>query len=414
MSEIALVSARKSRLEFLSEKGDKKAKLALELANKPEKFLSAAQIGITLVAILTGVYSGEKFAPYLQPYLEKISFIGDYAPTVAKTIIVVLVTFLSIVFGELIPKRIGLLKAEKIAKVVAGPMVLFSRFTHPFGWLLNQSSNLFFRIFNIKRSKTDAITEEEIKTMITEGTEAGNIEEAEQEIIERVFHLSDRNITSLMTHRSDIDWFNLDDSEDKIKEKILADPHSVYPICDGSIDYIKGIVSIKDLYVTPDHRLFKDIMQPVLFIPENNTPYQVLEKFKQSQQHSCFIVDEYGTVLGMITLKDILEALVGDIPQSGEEDYELIKREDGTYLVDGQLPFYDFLAQFEKTEWMLEGEQEFDTLAGFILHELEKIPKPGELLEWKGFKLEVLDMDGHRIDKILVTLSQSLKDEIEE
>ncbi|HQV07362.1 MAG TPA: transporter associated domain-containing protein, partial [Chitinophagaceae bacterium] len=159
---------------------------------------------------------------------------------------------------------------------------------------------------------------------------------------------------------------------------------------------------------------FKDIMQPVLFIPENNTPYQVLEKFKQSQQHSCFIVDEYGTVLGMITLKDILEALVGDIPQSGEEDYELIKREDGTYLVDGQLPFYDFLAQFEKTEWMLEGEQEFDTLAGFILHELEKIPKPGELLEWKGFKLEVLDMDGHRIDKILVTLSQSLKDEIEE
>lgn len=414
MAEIALVSARKSRLEHLAEKGDKKAKLALELSNKPEKFLSAAQIGITLIAILTGVYSGDKFAPYLQPYLEKISFIGEYADTVATTIIVILVTFLSIVFGELIPKRIGLLRAERIAKTIAGPMNLFSAFTHPFGWLLNNTSNLFFRIFNIKRLKDDAVTEEEIKTMIIEGAEAGTIDEAEQEIIERVFHLSDRNITSLMTHRSDIVWFNLDDNEEKIKEKILAEPHSVYPICNGSIDEIKGYVSIKDLYITPDHRLFKDIMQPALFIPENNTPYQVLEKFKQSHKHSCFIVDEYGSVLGMITLNDILEAIVGDIPQPDVEDYEIIKRDDGTYLVDGQIPFYDFLTRFEKTEWMHEGEHDFDTIAGFILHELEKIPKPGDKLDWKGFKLEVMDMDGHRIDKILVTLSQELKNEIEE
>lgn len=414
MAEIALVSARKSRLEHLAEKGDKKAKLALELSNKPEKFLSAAQIGITLIAILTGVYSGDKFAPYLQPYLEKINFIGEYADTVATTIIVVLVTFLSIVFGELIPKRIGLLRAERIAKMIAGPMNFFSAFTHPFGWLLNNTSNLFFRIFNIKRLKDDAVTEEEIKTMIIEGAEAGTIDEAEQEIIERVFHLSDRNITSLMTHRSDIVWFSLDDNEEKIKEKILAEPHSVYPICNGSIDEIKGYVSIKDLYITPDHRLFKDIMQPALFIPENNTPYQVLEKFKQSHKHSCFIVDEYGSVLGMITLNDILEAIVGDIPQPDVEDYEIIKRDDGTYLVDGQIPFYDFLTRFEKTEWMNEGEHDFDTIAGFILHELEKIPKPGDKLEWKGFKIEVMDMDGHRIDKILVTLSQELKNEIEE
>ena len=280
--------------------------------------------------------------------------------------------------------------------------------------MLNKISKLFFRIFNIKRSKDDAITEEEIKTLITEGTEAGTIDEAEQEIIERVFHLSDRNITSLMTHRSDIVWFNLDDNEEKIKEKILAEPHSVYPICEGNIDEIKGFVSIKDLYITPDHRLFKDIMQPALFIPENNTPYQVLEKFKESHNHSCFIVDEYGSVLGLVTLNDILEAIVGDIPQPDVEDYEIIKRDDGTYLVDGQIPFYDFLTRFEKTEWMHEGEHDFDTIAGFILHELEKIPKPGDKLEWKGFKLEVLDMDGHRIDKILVDLSQELKDEIEE
>lgn len=414
MAEIALVSARKARLEHLAEKGDKKARLALELSHRPEKFLSAAQIGITLIAILTGVYSGDKFAPFLLPYLEKISFIGDYANTAATTIIVILVTYLSIVFGELIPKRIGLLRAEKIAKAVAAPMNLFAKFTHPFGWLLNKTSNLFFLIFNIKRLKDDAITEEEIKTLITEGTEAGTIDEAEQEIIERVFHLSDRNITSLMTHRSDIVWFSLDDNEEKIKEKILAEPHSVYPICEGSIDEIKGFVSIKDLYITPDHRLFKDIMQPALFIPENNTPYQVLEKFKQSHKHSCFIVDEYGSVLGLITLNDILEALVGDIPQPDVTDYEIIKREDGSYLVDGQIPFYDFLTRFEKTEWMHEGEHDFDTIAGFILHELEKIPKPGEKLDWKGFKIEVMDMDGHRIDKILVTLSQELKDEIED
>jgi putative hemolysin len=414
MAEIALVSARKARLEHLADKGDKNARLALELSNKPEKFLSAAQIGITLIAILTGVFSGERFAPYLQPYIEKIELFREYADTIATTIIVVIVTFLSIVFGELIPKRIGLLRAEKIAKAVARPMNLFARFTHPFGWLLNMSSNLFFRVFNIKRMKDDAITEEEIKTLITEGTEAGTIDEAEQEIIERVFHLSDRNITSLMTHRSDIVWFNLDDNEEKIKEKILAEPHSVYPICDGSIDYIKGYVSIKDLYITPDHRLFKDIMQPALFIPENNTPYQVLEKFKKSHKHSCFIVDEYGSVLGLITLNDILEAIVGDIPQPDVEDYEIIKRDDGTYLVDGQIPFYDFLTRFEKTEWMHEGEHDFDTIAGFILHELEKIPKPGDKLDWKGFKIEVMDMDGHRIDKILVTLSPELKNEIEE
>ena len=414
MAEIALVSARKSRLEHLAEKGDKKARLALELSNKPEKFLSAAQIGITLIAILTGVYSGDKFAPYLQPYLEKISFIGEYADTVATTIIVILVTFLSIVFGELIPKRIGLLRAERIAKTIAGPMNLFSAFTHPFGWLLNNTSNLFFRVFNIKRLKDDAITEEEIKTMIIEGAEAGTIDEAEQEIIERVFHLSDRNITSLMTHRSDIVWFNLDDNEEKIKEKILAEPHSVYPICDGNIDEIKGFVSIKDLYITPDHRLFKDIMQPALFIPENNTPYQVLEKLKESQNHSCLIVDEYGSVQVIVTLNDILEAIVGDIPQPDVEDYEIIKRDDGTYLVDGQIPFYDFLTRFEKTEWMHEGEHDFDTIAGFILHELQKIPKPGDKLDWKGFRLEVMDMDGHRIDKILVSLSQELKNEIEE
>lgn len=414
MAEIALVSARKARLEAQAERGDKNARTAVELANNPEKFLSAAQIGITLISIVTGVYSGERFGEQLEPHVAQIALLAPYADTIATTIIVIIVTFLSIVFGELIPKRIGLLRAEKIAKLVAAPMNVFARFTHPIVWTLNKVTNIFFRIFNVKRMKDDAVTEEEIKTMITEGTEAGTIAEAEQEIIERVFHLGDRNITSLMTHRSDIIWFSLDDTEEKIKEKIFQEPHSAYPICDSTIDDIKGVVSIKDLYISPDDKAFKDVMQPALFVPENNSPYQVLEKFKQSQIHSAFIVDEYGSILGLITLNDILEAIVGDIPQQDVADYEIKEREDGSYLVDAQIPFYDFLTRFEKTEWMNEGEHDFDTLAGFILHELERIPNTGEQFDWKGFKFEIIDMDGHRIDKVMVKISPELREEMEE
>ncbi|MEI6946121.1 hemolysin family protein [Paraflavisolibacter sp. H34] len=414
MSEIALVSARKTRLESLSEKGDKRAGAALKLSNNPEIFLSAAQIGITLIAIITGVYSGEKFSIYLEPVFDQIEPLRPYAKTISTTLIVIVVTFLSIVFGELIPKRIGLLNAESIAKSVAGPMSGFARFTHPIVWLLNKTSNLFFRIFNIKQTKDDSVTEEEIKAIISEGTEAGTIEEEEKELIERIFHLGDRNITSLMTHRSDMIWFDINDNEELIREKIIEDPHSVYPICDGDIDDIKGVVSIKDLYVSDDLTLFKDLMKPALFVPDNNTAYQVMEKFKESKIHSCFIVDEYGSVRGMITLNDILEAIVGDIPQSNIEDYEITKREDDTYLVDAQIPFYDFLTRFHRTEWLGEEEYQFDTLAGCILHELERIPQPGDKMSWRGFTFEIMDMDGHRIDKILVKPDQEIIDEMKE
>lgn len=414
ISEIALVSARKSRLETLAEKGDVNAKKALELSNDPELFLSASQIGITLIAILTGVYSAERFSPYIKPLFEEISFLKPYANGISTTIVVVLVTFLTVIFGELIPKQIGLLRAEQVAKYVAGPMRSFAKITYPIVWLLNKASNLFFSIFKIQRSKTDVVTEEEIKSMITEGTEAGTIQEAEQEIIERVFQLGDRNITSMMTHRSDIIWFGTDDNEEKIKEKIFQEPHSVYPICDDDIDNIKGVVSIKDLYLNPDTVPFKNLMQPALFVPENNTAYQVLEKIKETKNHSCFIVDEYGSILGLITLTDLLEAIVGDIPQHDIVDYEIKEREDGSFLVDAQIHFYDFLDHFQKTAWMNEGDQKFDTLAGFILHELERIPKTGEKIQWKGFSFEIVDMDGHRIDKVLVTVSEEIREEMEE
>ena len=414
MSEIALVSARKSKLENMATNGDQRAKTALKLSENPEIFLSAAQIGITLISILTGVYSGERFSRYLQPAIERLGVRESYASNIALILVVIIVTFLSIIFGELIPKRIGLLRAESISKLVASPMNAFAAFTHPIVWTLNKISNLFFRVFNIKRSKDDAVTEDEIKTLIGEGTEAGTIAEAEQEIIERVFHLGDRNITSLMTYRSDIIWFDLNDNEEKIKKKIVMEPHSVYPICDEHIDNIKGMVSIKDLYVTDDLTLFKDIMKPALFLPEGNTPYQVLERFRQSKIHGCFIVDEYGSILGMITLNDILEAIIGDIPQPHIIDYEIEEREDGTFLVDAQIPFYDFLTRFEKTEWMNEGEQEFDTLAGFILHQMKRIPKTGDKMNWKGFSFEIIDMDAHRIDKVLVKISEAIREKMED
>ncbi len=414
IAEITLVSARKSRLELQAKKGNKRAQAALYLSENPEIFLSSVQIGITLISIFTGVYSGEKFGKDLMPLIARIEAFAPYAETISTTLIVVTVTILSIILGELIPKRIGLMSAEKIALVVAIPMRWFSKTVHPLVWLLNTITNLFFKIFRLKTVPDNQVTEEEIKAIISEGTEQGTIDEAEQEIIERVFHLGDRNITSLMTHRNDILWFELNDNEAKIKEKIFKEPHSVYPICDGDIDNIKGIVSIKDLYVANDFTLFKDLMTPAIFVPENNTAYQVLEKFKASKIHCCFIVDEYGSVQGMITLNDILEAIVGDIPEQHIEDYDIVEREDGSFLVDAQIPFYDFLARFEKTEWMHEGEHEFDTLAGFILHTLERIPMVGEKLSWKGFSMEIVDMDGHRIDKVLISLSEQIRQEMEE
>jgi putative hemolysin len=410
IAEISLVSARKSRLEAWANKGNKNAKIALQLAENPEIFLSAAQIGITLIAILTGVYSGEKFGNYLQPVFEKVDILKPYAESLATGVIVVIVTFLSIVLGELIPKRLGLMNAERVATIVAGPMKAFAWLTHPFVWLLNIIPKVIFTVFNIKAATDNQVTEEEIKAIISEGTEQGTIEEAEQEIIERIFHLGDRNITSLMTHRNDIIWFDLNDNENSIKEKIISEPHSIYPICEGDLDAIKGIVSIKDLYVADDFMLFKDLMKPALFVPENNSAYQLLEKFKEKKIHSAFIVDEYGSVQGMITLNDILEAIVGDIPEPHIEEYEIVQREDGTYLVDAQIQFYNFLARFEKTEWMNEGEQEFDTMAGFILHELERIPHAGDHFEWKGFRFEIIDMDGHRIDKVLVKIPEDVND----
>lgn len=414
MSEIALVSARKGRLESMGNKGDIKAKAALYLTANPDKFLSTAQIFITLISILTGVYSGEKFSAQFEPYVERITFLKPYADTLSTVIIVVMVTFLSIILGELVPKRIGLIRAEKIARLVAGPMNFLSALAYPIVWLLNNITTLIFKLFNIKASTDNAVTEEEIKAMITEGSEHGTIEEEEKEIIERVFHLGDRNITSLMTHRTEIVWFDMEDTVQTITDQHDQINYSTYPVCAKTVDDIKGLIYIKDLLKAPAGTILKDLAKPALFVPENNSAYQVLEKIKQTKIHSCFIVNEYGTLEGMLTLNDILEAIVGDVPQTGQDEYEIIERSDGTYLVDAQITFYDFLSRFDKTEWMNEGDNEFDTIAGFVLHELERIPKTGETFEWRGFEFEIIDMDGQRIDKLLVKISEEIKENMEE
>ena len=407
MAEIALVSARKARLEGQAVKGDIDAKRALELANRPETFLSTVQIGITLIGVLTGIYSGDSFKQPMQEWLQKFEIFRPYAGTIATTLIVIIITYFSLVLGELVPKRIGLSNPEAIAKSAAGPMRIVAWLTFPFTWLLTHSANLIIRLMNIKASDAQ-VTEEEIKAIISEGTEQGAIEEAEQDIIERVFHLSDRNITSLMTHRSDIIWIEASKTVAEVKMMLQEVVHSVYPVCEKNIDKIKGIVTIKDLFSADSSVMVTSIMNEAMYVPENNTAYQVLEKFRQTKIHQCFIVDEYGSVQGLMTLNDILEAIVGDIPQEEDEDHEIVQRADGSFLIDAQIPFYDFLSRFNKTEWMMEGDQDFDTLAGFIIHQLEKIPVTGDTMEWKVFKFEIVDMDNHRIDKVLVSTNELL------
>ncbi len=405
MCEIALVSARKSRMEQLADKGLKNANIVLKLIEKPEVFLSTVQVGITLVAILTGLYSGERFGTDLEKLFAQADFLKPYAATISKSVIVIIVTYFSILFGELVPKKLAIIHSEKISLACAPPMLFLSRASFPIIWSLNHFAALIFKIFNIKNTSQSSVTEEEIKALVSESAESGQIDEKEQEIIERVFHLGDRSITSLMTHRSDIVWLDINGTMGDLLVKMQPNPHSVYPLCDNNIDEIKGIIQLKDVILADKTTPLNQFLRPAVFVPENNSPYQMMEKFRQTKVHSAFIVDEYGTLQGMITLNDILEAIVGDIPEVGDDDYEITERKDGSFLVDAQLPFYDFLAKFDKEDWM-DDDQEFDTLGGFIIHHLERIPVTGDTFEWRLFSFEIMDMDGARIDKILVTLSQ--------
>ncbi len=406
MSEIALVSSRKSRLEAFARNGDKKAKAALDLANSPNRFLSTVQIGITLIGILTGVYSGDKITSDLEATLATIPFIVPYQHSLAVGLVVLLITFLSLVLGELVPKRIGLSNPEGIAKFVAKPMNILSKITAPFIWLLSFVSDLLIKLLNIKQNES-AVTEEEIKSLIQEGTSGGVFEEIEQEIVHNVFQLGDRRVTSLMTNRQEIVWLDAEDSVEENKAKIFATKHAVYPLCKGTVDNVLGLVYIKDLIgedVEQKLAILPALKREPLYLPESNRAYQALEKFKEYRVFFGLIVDEYGGLMGVVTMHDIMDALVGDISEEDEFETEINQRADGSYLIDAQLPFDDFVQYFNVSVSDTDRKDlvGFNTLGGFALHVLEDIPETGESFTWKNFNFEIIDMDKSRIDKILV------------
>ena len=404
MSEIALISSRKTKLEIASKNGDRRAAAALVLVNSPNRFLSTVQIGITLISILTGIFSGNTITIGIQDFLTGFGLELKYAVNIAVGLVVVIIGFLQLVLGELVPKRIGMSNPEAISKMMAAPMNILSTITSPFIWLLTKCSDLLIKLLGIEISDS-SVTEEEIKSMIQEGTTGGAIDEIEQEIVQNVFHLGDRKITSLMTNRSDLTYLDLDDSIQENIEKIIETKHSVYPICKDGIDNITGLLYIKDLLgkdLGTELQHLANLGKEPLFIPENNQAYQALEKFREERIHMGIILDEYGSVMGIITLNDILDALVGDISMDDEFEYDVFEREDGSFLVDASLPFDDFLNQFEIVINNRKVYTGFDTLGGFALHILQEIPDTGDKFEWEDYEFEIIDMDKNRIDKILL------------
>ncbi len=402
MSEIAIVSSRKTRLDLSAKRGNKAAQAALDIAHAPNKFLSTVQIGITLIGILTGLFGGETMTEDVKVFFEKFDFFRPYAATIAVIVVVVFITFLSLVFGELVPKRIGLSNPEGIAKLVARPMNILSIITMPFVWLLTFTGDLIVRILGIKPKSDSQVTEEEIKAIIQEGTEGGAVQEIEQDIMERVLILGDRKVVSLMTNRNDLVFLGLNQSRENIEKIVSEELHSMYPVYDQNPDNLKGVVLLKDLFLNvnkADFELKKYLREPV-YLSENTSVYKALQFFKEKSVSYGLVTDEYGITKGVITLNDVLEALVGSVNEFYKEDYMLEQRADGSYIVDGQFPFHDFLMQFEMDDYL--EEYDFNTLGGLILDITQKIPKEGEIIKWKNFEFEIIDMDNARIDKILV------------
>lgn len=402
MSEIALVSARKTKLGNDAKKGKKAAKTALKLSEDPDRFLSTIQIGITLIGILTGLYSGETLAGGLAHVLDGVPALKPYAPAIAKTIIVVVVTYLTLILGELVPKRIGLSDPERVSQLVARPMLLLSQCASPFVWLLAKSSWLTVKLLRLDREKSSNVTEEEIKEIVKEGCRSGEVQEVEQDIVGRVFTLGGRSVDSIMTHRSELVWLDITDSVSRIKEKVKDNPFGIYPVSSGKSDAICGVVRLKDLFLAIDQPDFslKNVVQEAHFIPENQSVYATLKQFKDTRMKYALVADEFGEVQGVVTLMDILEGLVGQVPDVGEEQ-DVVKRADGTWLFSGQYPFYDFLAHFDCED--LYEDHDYNTISGLILEVLNRLPKTGEKLKWMDFELEIVDMDGARIDKVLVS-----------
>ncbi len=402
MSEIAIVSARKSRLESTAKRGDRKARIALKTAESPNRFLSTVQIGITLIGILMGIYSGEHITQDLELKLAEIAILAPYAHSLAVLIVVVIMTFFSLVLGELVPKRIGLSSPEWIARMVAVPMQWMARMMSPFVWLLTRTSDLLLAILPVRSTPDSQVTEEEIKSILQEATIGGDVQEIEQELVERVFSMGDRKVSSLMTHRNDMVFLSLQMSPAEISEVVSADLHTIYPVHEGNPNELIGVVGLKDLFGKlhiPEFQL-KDHLHPVPYLSEQLSAFETLQRFRETKVIYGVIIDEFGQVEGMVTINDLLVALVGDAGEFDQDTFGFVQRSDGSWLVDGQYPLAEFFRRFDLDEMVTDFP--FNTIGGLILHELKHVPQPGQVVQWHTFELEVVDMDRARIDKVIV------------
>jgi putative hemolysin len=406
LSELALVSSREERLEQWANEGNSKARVALELVNSPDSFLSTIQIGITFIGILAGAFGGTTVAEMLTRYVSIFPWLSAYSEAIGVTIVVIGITYFSLIIGELLPKRLALNNPERLACLVASSIKNLSRLANPLVILLSGSTNILLRISRIKPSIEPTVTEEEIKLLIDKGTQAGIFQEFEQDTIERVFRLADRRVSVLMIHRADIISLDLNESEEESKRKIAQYKYSFFPVIKDNLDNIVGVVRWKDLLsLSMETKPFniKAICRKPLFVTERTPAVKVLELFKISKMHIAFVVDEYGAIQGLVTLDDILHSVFEDVEDAPEKEREIVNREDGSWLVSGSLPLDEFMDYFDITRPDEKERSGMNTVGGFVMTKLGTVPSEGQHFEWKGLRFEVIDMDDRRVDKILVS-----------
>ncbi len=406
MSEMAIVAVRKVRLQQMANHGDLRARAALELASAPNQFLAMVQVGITLLIIVSGAFGEKTLTKRIEPLLGLIPVLAHYSTAIASTLAILLITYLTLIVGELVPKRLALNNPERIAITVALPMQMFAVVASPVVYLLSASTELVVRVLGIKPSTEPQVTEEEIKVLIEQGTEAGTFEEVEQDMVERVFRLGDRPVSALMTPRPDIVWLDLEDTAGETRQKMLDSSHSRFPVCQGGLDNVLGVMHVTDLLNRSLSGQPLDLtvsLRTPVFVPESTRGLKILELFKQTGTHIALVVDEYGVTQGLVTLNDILVEIVGDVPSDGElEEPQIRQREDGSWLLDGMLSMDEFLELFELKEGPQEHRGSYQTLGGLVITHLGRIPSVAEHFEWEGMRFEVMDMDGNRVDKVLV------------
>ncbi len=406
MAEIAIVSTRKSKLQKEANEGNRNALAALDLKKHTNRFLSTVQIGITFIAIFTGAFGEETMTRVVSHALKQISLTAAFSDPLALFLFVVFITYLSLIIGELVPKRLALAHPEMIAKKIARPMILFSSIFAPLVRLLMFSSDLVLRLLRVKPSDEPVVSEEEIKMLLREGVNVGIFNRAEKDIVERTFQLDDKKIISLMTPRKEIVWLDIDSSFKILRMQFVKNPHSHFPVCQDSMDKVLGVVRTEDLLTSflIDEKidLKKNLHKPI-FVPETMDALKVLELFKKTGIHMAFVVDEYGSILGLLPLADILDEIVGDIPNVNElGEQEIMKNKDGTFFVEGLLSIDEFKEYFQINKLPGERSGAFHTIGGFVMASLDRIPKKGDTFELQSFRFEVVAMDGNRVNKVLV------------